>query len=78
MLESIQTLFNWLNGILAAVPFASAKGIVTAFLVLAVLGIFMFDRNTALRSAPEQHWRFDLRLWASAIMTPYILIYLIF
>ena len=78
MLEPIQVLFNWLNSILAAIPFASAKGIITTFLVLATLGTFMLDRNTALRSAPEQHWKFDLRLLAAAIMMPYILIYLVF
>ena len=46
MLEPIQALFNWLNSILAAIPFASAKGIITTFLVLATLGTFMLNRNT--------------------------------
>ncbi len=78
MIAPIQTLFAWLDAALAAVPFGAARGITTAFLVLAALAALMLDRETALRGAPGRRWYYDVRLWAAAIMLPYIVIYLVF
>ena len=75
MRAALEAIFVPLDGLLEAIPFAAARWIVLAFLVLAALAPFALSDAYIFLGSPHRRRSHDLRLWALAVMVPYILIY---
>ena len=76
--DLLHRVFGPLDAVLGSIPFAAARWIVVAFLVVAALSpLLLSDAYIYLVSADRSRRR-DLRLWAVLIMLPYILIYMLF
>ena len=73
-----EAIFTPLDRALGSIPFAAARWIVVAFLVLAALLPLALSKDFIYLGSPDRARVRDLRLWALVIMVPYILIYLLF
>ena len=74
----LEAVFVPLDSLLQAIPFAAARFCVVGFLLVsALVPFFLSDDYVFLGSPDRSRWR-DLRLWALAFMTPYVVIYLLF
>ena len=74
----LEAIFTPLDRALGSIPFAAARWIVVAFLVLAALVPLALSKDFIYLGSPDRGRVRDLRLWALVIMLPYVLIYLLF
>ena len=73
----VEALLGPLNSTFEAIPFAAARPLVVAFLVIAALSPLFLSEDFIFRGTTDRRrWR-DLRLWAIAAMIPYVLLYLL-
>ena len=79
----LELVLGPVDHLLQALPLASARWFALALLVVPVLVVALSPRASALRGAPGSSsasggpWYRDLRLWATLISLPYILVYLL-
>lgn len=69
-----QPIDNWLGRLPVSVGMACAIGL----FCLAGIWVWTLRAEFIFRGAPRRHWRYDLRLWATLLLLPYIAIYLLF
>ena len=73
-LKSIQTpIDDWLGGAPMWVALACALGLYG----VALVWVWCLRREFVFRDAPDQRWWRDLRIWATVVTVPYIVIYLL-
>ena len=64
---------QWLGRLPMSVAMACAVGLY----VVALVWVWGLSREFVFRGAPDSHWWRDLRIWATAVVIPYIAIYLL-
>ncbi len=64
---------QWLGRLPMSVAMVCAVGLY----VVALVWVWGLRREFVFRGAPDDHWWRDLRIWATAIVIPYIAIYLL-
>lgn len=73
-LKALHAPFDqWLGGLPMSVAMACAVGLY----VVALIWVWGLRREFVYRGAPDRHWWRDLRIWATAVVIPYIAIYLL-
>lgn len=71
-LKSIQEPFDaWLGQLPMSVAMSCAIGL----FVIAILWTWGLSREFVFRGAPDRRWWRDLRLWATVVVLPYIVVY---
>lgn len=74
-LKSLQTpIDDWLGGLPMWVALTSAVGLY----VVALVWVWFLRRDFVFRGAPDNSWWRDLRIWATLVTIPYVIVYLIF
>jgi hypothetical protein len=64
---------NWLGSLPMWVAMACAIGL----FAIAGTWVWTLRKEFVFRGAPDQSWWRDLRLWATAVLLPYVAIYLV-
>ena len=63
---------RWLGSLPMSVAMACAIGLY----LIAVIWVWGLKREFVFRGAPSEARRFDLRIWATIVVIPYVAIYL--
>ncbi len=73
----LHTLHHPIDVWLGQVPMWVAMVCCMGLFAAAVLWVWTLKRSFIFRGAPDQAWWRDLRIWATVVVLPYILIYLL-
>ncbi len=73
-LKALQTpIDDWLGGLPMWVALACAIGLYA----VALIWVWFLRRDFVFRGAPDKRWWRDLRIWATLVTIPYVLVYLL-
>ncbi len=69
-----QPIDEWLGGVSMSVAMACCLGL----FIVALIWVWFLKRDFVFRGAPDQAWWRDLRVWATGVVIPYVVVYYLF
>ncbi|MEM9657896.1 MAG: hypothetical protein AAF961_05995, partial [Planctomycetota bacterium] len=73
----LKALHQPVDAWLASLPMGFAVACAVGLYLAAIAWVWTLRREFVFRGAPDQRWWRDLRLWATAVVLPYIVVYLV-
>lgn len=74
-LKNIQQPIDvWLGGVPMSVAMACCLGL----FFVALVWVWLLKRDFVFRGSPDRAWWRDLRIWATGVVIPYVVVYYLF
>lgn len=73
----IKALHQPIDTWLGSLPLSSGMLCAVGLFLLAGIWVWTLRSDFIFRGAPARHWWYDLRLWATLLLLPYITVYLL-
>lgn len=68
-----QPIDRWLGSLPMSVAMVCALGLYLA----AVIWVWGLKKDFLFRGAPGKGWKYDLRIWATLVVVPYVAVYVL-
>ena len=73
----LKALHTPIDDWLGSLPLSVALGCAIGLYLVAILWVWALKKEFVFRGAPAKGWRYDLRLWATLVVIPYVAAYLL-